>query len=61
MNAIQRAKSEAFGLAKDVAIDALTGKNIAKSLKTRGIQRVKTRQKFDSRYTNTQRLHANVL
>ena len=39
--AVQRAKSEAWGLAKDVALDAFTGKNIKQSLKTRGLQHVK--------------------
>ena len=39
--ALKRAKSEAFGLVKDVALDAMSGKNVGQSLKTRGLQRAK--------------------
>lgn len=39
--AIQRAKQEAWGLAKGVALDAFHGRNIANSLKRRGIHHAK--------------------
>lgn len=40
-SALRRVKAEAFGLAKDVARDAMSGRNILQSAKTRGIQRAK--------------------
>ena len=49
--AIQRAKSEAWGLAKNVVLDAISGKNVAQSLKTRGIQRAKQLGKYVVRDT----------
>jgi len=39
--AARRGVGSALGLAKDVAIDAFSGKNIPNSLKTRGIKRAK--------------------
>ncbi|MEL7306371.1 MAG: hypothetical protein AAGK05_00105 [Pseudomonadota bacterium] len=39
--AINRAKSEVLGLAKNVAWDAIRGKNVGQSLKTHGLQSVK--------------------
>ena len=38
---VNRAKSEAWGLAKNVALDAFRGKNIGSSLKTHGLQSAK--------------------
>lgn len=40
-NAINRAKTEAWGLAKNVALDAFKGRNIANSLKTHGLHHAK--------------------
>ncbi len=39
--AIQRAKTQGFGLAKDVIWDAIRGRDMATSLKTHGLRRVK--------------------
>lgn len=38
---INRAKSEAWGLAKNVAMDAMRGRNVGQSLKTHGLQSAK--------------------
>ena len=40
-NLAKRGVSSALGLAKDVAVDAFTGRNIKQSLKTRGISQAK--------------------
>ena len=40
-NIAKRGVKSAIGLAKDVAVDAFSGKNIKQSLKTRGISRAK--------------------
>lgn len=39
--AVRHVKRQALGLAKDLARDAFSGRNIGESLKQRGIQRVK--------------------
>ena len=39
--AMKRAKTEAFGLVKDVAADAISGKNIVHSVKRHGVKRAK--------------------
>ena len=40
-NAIRHAKQEAWNMAKGVAQDAMRGKNVVNSIKTRGIRHVK--------------------
>ena len=40
-NAVRRAKQEAWNMAKGVAQDAMSGKNVINSIKTRGIRHVK--------------------